>query len=342
MSRPFEPAWWCRNPHLQTMLPNWLRPRPRIELRRERLELPDGDFVDIDWTPQTSGPIVLLLHGLQGSSRSRYARSILRAVDRAGWRGAIVHFRGCSGEPNRLPRSYHSGETGDLDYVVRRLREREPATPLAAIGVSLGGNVLLKWLGETGANAPIVAAVAISVPYLLNRAADRLESGFSKLYQWHLLLSLRATFAAKRKVVTLPLSIERLSQLKSFRDFDTHVTAPLHGFRDADHYYAEASSRPFLRGIGVPTLLIHARDDPFMMPDVVPDPHELADCVTLEVYTRGGHVGFVAGRWPWRPEYWLEERVPAFLRAYLAREAHSAGEPLAAIGHADNELSKTA
>src|SRR5439155_15928585 len=136
---------------------------PRIAFRRERFELPDGDFVDVDWTPRSAGPIVLLLHGLQGSSRSRYARGLARALDRAGWRCAVLHFRGCSGEPNRLARSYHSGETGDVAEIAARLKQREPATPLAAIGVSLGGNVLLKWLGETGAPAPLAAAVAVSV-----------------------------------------------------------------------------------------------------------------------------------------------------------------------------------
>ena len=316
MSAPFAPAWWCRNPHLQTVLPNRLRPRPRLALRRERIELADGDFVDIDWTPNATGPIVLLLHGLQGSSRSRYALALARAFARAGWRGAILHFRGCSGEPNRLARSYHSGETGDTAYVVETIRRREPHTPLAAVGVSLGGNVLLKWLGERGASAPLAAAVAVSVPFLLARAADRLETGFARLYQWELLYSLRRALALKRRRVHLPLLVDP-ARLKCMRDFDDHVTAPLHGFRDAAHYYAEASSRPYLRHIRVPTLLIQARDDPFMTPDVIPAPEELPACVTLELQAHGGHVGFVAGNWPWRPRYWLEERVPEFLHAYL-------------------------
>lgn len=324
MTAPFEPAWWCRNPHLQTILPNRLRPRPRVSFRRERVALPDGDFLDIDWTPRTHGPIVLLLHGLQGSSQSRYAAALARAFDAAGWRGAVLHFRGCSGEPNRLPRSYHSGETGDADYVVRLLREREPHTPFAAVGVSLGGNVLLKWLGERGAAAPLAAAVAISVPFVLHRAADRLETGFARLYQWELLHSLRAALAAKRRRVHMPLPVERLARLKRMRDFDDHVTAPLHGFRDSAHYYDASSSRPFLRRIRVPTLLIQARDDPFMYPDVIPEPHELPGCVTLEAHAHGGHVGFVGGRWPWRPRYYLEERVPQFLRAHLDGRAPAA------------------
>jgi predicted alpha/beta-fold hydrolase len=318
MIPPFRAAWWCRNPHLQTIFPNRLRARPEVQLRRERVELPDSDFIDIDWTAKSSGPIVLLLHGLQGSSRSHYALGLARALDRAGWRVAVVHFRGCSAEPNRLPRSYHSGETGDIAHVAQLLREREPATPLAAVGVSLGGNVLLKWLGETGTSSPLAAAVAISVPFLLDRAADRLETGFARLYQWDLLTSLSQALDEKRRRVQLPVASDA-RRFKCIRDFDDRVTAPLHGFRDSAHYYAACSSRPYLRHVGVPTLLIQARDDPFMTPDVVPETHELASCVTLEAYPRGGHVGFVGGKWPWRPRYYLEERVPEFLRDHLRR-----------------------
>lgn len=314
---PFKPAWWCRGAHLQTLWPNRFRPRPDIALARERFELPDGDFLDIDWTGHARGPIVLLLHGLQGSSRSTYARGLLRAIAARGWRGALMHFRGCSGEPNRLVRSYHSGETSDLTHVIEHLRVREPNTPIAAVGVSLGGNVLLKWLGETGARAPVAAAVGVSVPFLLRHAADRLETGFSRLYQWSLLRSLRAAVEQKRLAVALPLAIDDLASLRCFRDFDEHVTAPLHGFRGAEHYYEAASSRPYLARIAIPTLLLQARDDPFMHPAVIPEPRELPRCVALEVYERGGHVGFVMGRWPWRARYWLEERIPEFLEPYL-------------------------
>lgn len=334
MSAPFNPAWWCRNPHLQTILPNRLRPRPRLALRRERVELPDGDFVDIDWTPNKTGPIVLLLHGLQGSSRSRYALALARAFERAGWRGAILHFRGCSGEPNRLARSYHSGETGDVAYVAGMVRDREPNVPLAAVGVSLGGNVLLKWLGESGASAPLAAAVAVSVPFLLDRSAERLETGIARIYQWELLYSLRRALNEKRRRVELPLAVEKLARLKRMREFDDHVTAPLHGFRDAAHYYAESSARPYLRRVRVPTVLIQARDDPFMTPDVIPEPQELSASVTLELHAHGGHVGFVGGKWPWRPRYWLEERVPEFLRAYLERRPRCGREPAQDRDHA--------
>ncbi|MBI3777834.1 MAG: hydrolase [Gammaproteobacteria bacterium] len=313
----FQPAWWCRGPHAQTLWARLARRHPEVTLWRERLELPDGDFIDLDWTEKDSGPIVIILHGLEGSSESPYARGLLRVMEQRGWRGVVMHFRGCSGEPNRLPRSYHSGDIGDLAFFVDTLRHREPHVPLAVVGFSLGGNVLLKWLGKTGGTLPIRAAVAVSVPYVLSDAAARLQRGFSRLYQWQLLRSLRRTVAEKRRRMNLPLKIRNLSALKSFRDFDEYVTAPLHGFDSANHYYTVSSSRQYLRGITTPTLLLHANDDPFMTRSAIPRPDEVSESVTLEISPRGGHVGFVAGAWPWRPRYWLEERIPAYLDRYL-------------------------
>ncbi len=313
----FQPAWWCRGPHAQTLWARLARRLPDVALWRERLELPDGDFIDLDWTEHDGGPIVIILHGLEGSSESPYARGLLRALQQRGWRGVVMHFRGCSGEPNRLPRSYHSGDIGDLAFFVDTLRRREPQTPLAVVGFSLGGNVLLKWLGKTGAVLPVRAAVAVSVPYVLSDAAARLQRGFSRLYQWQLLRSLRRTVAEKRRRMELPLKIRNLSALKSFRDFDEYVTAPLHGFDGANHYYTVSSSRQYLRGIATPTLLLHAGDDPFMTESAIPRLDELSEFVSLEVSPRGGHVGFVSGAWPWQPRYWLDERIPAYLDRYL-------------------------
>ena len=313
----FKPAWWCRGPHGQTLWARLARRPPHVALQRERLELPDGDFIDLDWTEKGSGPIVIVLHGLEGSSDSPYARGLLRAIERRGWRGVVMHFRGCSGEPNRLARSYHSGDTGDLDFLAATLRRREPRTRLATVGFSLGGNVLLKWLGKAGGVTPLHAAVAVSVPFVLHGAAERLQQGFSRLYQWQLLHSLRQTVAAKQRHMELPLIRRDLSTLKNFRDFDEYVTAPLHGFDSADHYYTASSSRQYLEGITVPTLLLHASDDPFMTESAIPRPDELSESVTLELSPHGGHVGFVAGVWPWRPRYWLDERIPAYLARYL-------------------------
>jgi predicted alpha/beta-fold hydrolase len=313
----FKAAWWCRGPHGQTLWARLARRPPRVALRRERLELPDGDFIDLDWTETGSGPIVIVLHGLEGSSDSPYARGLLRAIERRGWRGVVMHFRGCSGEPNRLARSYHSGDTDDLAFLVTTLRSREPHAPLATVGFSLGGNVLLKWLGKNGGVAPLRAAVAVSVPFVLHAAAARLQQGFSQLYQWQLLRSLRRTVNAKLRHMEMPLKQRDLSTLNNFRDFDEYITAPLHGFDSADHYYTVSSSRQYLGGITVPTLLLQARDDPFMTESAIPRPDEVSEFVTLELSPRGGHVGFVAGTWPWRPRYWLDERIPAYLDRYL-------------------------
>jgi hypothetical protein len=313
----FLPAWWCRGPHAQTLWPILFRSRPRLRLTRERIELPDGDFVDLDWNENQTGPIVIVLHGLEGSSKSIYARGLLKALQEAGWRGVVMHQRGCSGEPNRLPRSYHSGETADFAHVLRTLRQREPNTVFAAVGYSLGGNALLKWLGETRDRESLRAAVAVSVPFLLNHAARRMAQGFSRLYQWELLRRLHRSLRRKRARMDVPLAIPDVERLRTFREFDEYVTAPLHGFNGADHYYSACSSRAFLKGIVTPTLIVHAIDDPFMAPDTPPTRAELSEDVRFELYRHGGHVGFVAGPWPWRPSYWLEHRIPDFLSEYL-------------------------
>jgi len=290
---------------------------PALSLTRERIELDDGDFLDLDWTSGESTRVVLVLHGLEGSSRSPYARGMLAAIHRRGWRGAVMHFRGCSGEPNRLPRTYHSGDTGDLAAVITRLRARPGVSALAAVGYSMGGNVLLKWLGERGAAAPLDAAVAVSVPYTLSRAADRLTRGLSRLYQGHLIAALRTKLHRKFASHASPIDLQHADASRDFWEFDDRVTAPLHGFADVHDYYTRSSSRQYLRDIRVPTLLLHAEDDPFMTPDVLPCADELSASTRLEVSAGGGHVGFIHGSLPWRPRYWLEERIPAFLEAYL-------------------------
>jgi predicted alpha/beta-fold hydrolase len=301
------------------MFATFSRRGPALALRRERIELDDGDFLDLDWTPRTHGPVVLVLHGLEGSSDSPYARGMLETVHARGWRGVVMHFRGCSGEPNRLPRSYHSGDTRDLADVVESLLASGDAPALAAVGYSMGGNVLLKWLGERGAGAPLAAAVSVSAPYTLSLAADRLSRGLSRIYQRRLIGELRAKLHRKFSAGTSPIDLERAGGSRSFWEFDDRVTAPLHGFKDVHDYYTRSSSRQYLRSIGIPTLMLHAEDDPFMTPEVLPSRDELSPSTELEVSTRGGHVGFVHGSAPWRPRYWLEERIPAFLETYLER-----------------------
>ena len=309
----FHPPRWLANPHLQTLWPVLFRRRPKLRLRRERLELPDGDFLDLDWTEQRDGPLVVVFHGLEGSVRSHYANAILRALVHAGMSGVLMHFRGCSGEPNRLPRSYNMGETGDIDHVTRRLAARHPDRPLYAVGYSLGGNALLKWLGETGDDTPLAAAVAVSVPFDLFHAARRLDSGAARIYQWHLMDKLRQSVARKQALRDLNHHLPPLRSLRNFTQFDDAVTAPLHGYRDVNDYYTRAVCTPRLAGIRRPTLIVHASDDPFMYPDSVPGPERLAPDVTLELAAHGGHVGFVERPFQLRGPWWLERRILRFL-----------------------------
>lgn len=314
----FKPAWWLPNAHFQTLWQTLCRtPLKKLSIKRERFELPDGDFLDIDWVGKGNGPIVIVLHGLEGSIESPYARGMLAAIERHGWRGAFMHFRCCSGERNRLPRTYHSGETGDLSIVVDALHKREPRVPFAAIGFSLGGNVLLKWLGETGHLNILKAGVAISVPFDLKKSVQCLSQGFSRVYQRQLIKDLHKKLVWKFRDEPAPFFIPPLSELHTIQDFDENVTAPMHGFNNADDYYAKSSSRKYLQSITVPTLIIHAKDDPVLRGDFLPDENELSPHVKLELTEKGGHVGFVSGSFPWNPKYWLEERVPQFLQEYL-------------------------
>jgi len=317
LQHSFKPAWWLNGPHSQTLWPTLTRNDIPLNIIRERMELPDGDFLDLDWVGEGNGPIVLLLHGLAGDLRSPYVKGMLRAIIQSGWRGVLMYFRGCSGSPNRLPRCYHSGDTGDVNFVTHALIQREPHTYLACVGYSLGGNVLLKWLGETGEKNPLSAAVAISVPFDLAKASGRLNTGFSRVYQWLLLRELREMIKRKSAVVSMPFELNNIDKLRTFIEYDDFITAPLHGFKDAQDYYAQASSRQFIPHIRKPTLIVQAMDDPFLSPDAIPTQQELPSGVHIELTDRGGHVGFVTGNVPWRSDYWLEKRVIAYLQHLL-------------------------
>ncbi len=316
---PFQPAWWLRNRHAQTLWPTLGRRRVRLTLSRERLELPDGDFLDLDWTARDSGPIVVVFHGLMGSVDSPYARGMLKEIHARGWRGLFVHFRSCSGEPNRKDRFYHSGDTGDMAFVVNEVNRRHPETPVAAVGYSLGGNALLKWLGETGDSNPLAAAVAVSVPFDLQSVADSIHEGFSRIYEKHLIDKLNGSVRDKigSNGHSMPVDEKELAGLKTFWEFDEAVTAPLHGFKDARDYYVTSSARQFLPAIRRPALVLHAKDDPFMKPHVIPTETELSDTTRMELSDQGGHVGFIHGKWPWSARYWLEERIPEFLAEFF-------------------------
>jgi len=287
-----------------------------VEYRPEVLELPDGDFLEVFWGPERSGAVILLLHGLGGSIQSSYMPWLMQALTQAGFQGIALHFRSSGEQPNRLLRTYHAGETGDLNWLVGHLRKRFPERALGAVGFSLGGNVLLKWLGEGGA---LEAAVAVSVPYLLERTLQQLLRPQSKIYHDYLLRKLAA--AALRKSSArpdFPVRPDAIRRLRTLLEFDQTLTAPLHGFSSVEHYYRSSSSRPFLRYITTPTLLIHAEDDPFMTPDVIPLQEELSPEVQLQTSACGGHVGFLHGESPQQIRGWLEERIPEFLQNALS------------------------
>lgn len=299
----YRAPWWLPGGHLQTVYAV-LAPAPRVSWRRERWEAPDGDFIELDWADGT-GPLLALFHGLEGGSSSHYARSLAaRALER-GWRCVVPHFRGCSGELNRRPRAYHSGDTEELDWILRRLR------PDYAAGVSLGGNVLLKWLGERGADAAQVLrrAAAISAPLDLAAAGRALDRGINRrLYTRVFLSSLKAKVAAKIRLRHVALDEQRLARTRTLREFDDLYTAPLHGFRDADDYWKRASSAPWLEHIRVPTLVLNARNDPFLPRAALESAaRKVSSDVVLEFPATGGHAGF-----PGRGQ-WLARRVLDFL-----------------------------
>ena len=309
----YSSPWWLPGGHLQTIYAS-LRPRPRVHLQRERWEAPDGDFIDVDFAGDAAAARRLVLfHGLEGSSNSHYARAIAAHFGQRGWRVAIVHFRGCSGEPNRKPRAYHSGDTDEVDWILNKLR---PEGILHAVGVSLGGNALLKWLGERGdqAKAVVHRAAAVSAPIDLAAAGRALDRGLNRLiYTSHFLSTLKPKSLAKLEMFPDLYDAATVRNARTFREFDNAVTAPLHGFRDVDHYWDAAASGPYLERIRVPTLLLNARNDPFLPEHaLVAAAQKAAPCVLLEFPRTGGHAGFLAGPFPGRP--WLPQRLMEFLQ----------------------------
>lgn len=304
-----------------------MRHRVRLPTRIERWSTPDDDFLDLHRLDAPAGvPRLLILHGLEGTIRSHYAGGLLHEAQRRGWAADLLIFRSCGDEPNRALRLYHSGETTDLDFVVRRLITSDPARLLFIAGVSLGGNVLLKWLGEQGDRAPeqLRSAAAVSVPFDLARGSRHLDRGFSRFYQAHFLRSLRGK--ALRKSARYPDAFrpEIVLRARTLYDFDDLVTAPVHGFRGADDYYSRSSSLAYLARIRTPTLLLSARDDPFLPREVLDQVRVIArtnSSLHLEFVERGGHVGFISGTLPWRPFYYAEWRVAEFLATSATQTA---------------------
>jgi predicted alpha/beta-fold hydrolase len=301
-----------------------MRRRPSLPTRAERWDTEDGDFLDLHRLDAPAGaPRLLILHGLEGTVRSHYAGGLFREARRRGWAADLLIFRSCGNEPNRALRFYHSGETTDLDAVVRRLIAADPSAPLLLVGVSLGGNVLLKWLGEQGDRLPeqVRGAAAISVPFDLARGSRFLDKGFSRFYQAHFLRSLRRKAVVKSAQFPRAIRPEIVHRARTLYQFDDLVTAPVHGFRDADDYYARSSSLHFLARVRTATLLLSARDDPFLPRAVLDEVRDIArynPWLHLEFVEHGGHVGFVSGMVPWRPFYYAEWRATEFLNGVLS------------------------
>jgi len=321
----YRAPWWLPGPHAQTIYPALFGPRPALPFMREVWTTPDGDCVGVDYCfagidPAHATPTVLLLHGLEGSSRSHYALGLMQAVVARGWRGVVVHWRGCGGLVNRAPRAYHSGDSDEADWIIREIRKRHEG-PLYAVGVSLGGNVLLKWLGERGDEAEklLAGAAAVSVPYDLAAGSRMLERGFARLYARAFLQTMIPKALAMLAAHPGLFDRDRLRRARTLREFDDAFTAPLHGFRDAADYYARSSSKRFLPGIRVPALLISARNDPFLPGRYLPDARHLPSSVTALFSDSGGHAGFTSGPPPGRFEW-----VPSSVLEFFSRHSDHA------------------
>lgn len=325
VARPFRPAWWLPGAHAQTIAGRYVRTGVPVAYRRERVGTPDGDFLDLDFAtvdgapaPNRDAPAVLVIHGLEGSAQSAYVLETCRALAAHGIRAVAMNFRSCSGEPNRLPRFYHAGDSADVAFALGVVGDRFPGAALGAIGYSLGGNQLLKYLGEQGSGAAVRAAAAVSVPYDLAGGSAQLEgSAMGRFYTSVFLRSLKEKYTAKRHMIADACDAETVMRARSFRDFDDAAAAPLHGFRDVDDYYTSSSSAQFLPAVRVPTLLVHAVDDPFVPAAAIPrDAVRSNPCLAAAFMEQGGHVGFIAGA-PWAPRFWAEAEAARFLAAHL-------------------------
>lgn len=321
--KPFIAAHGLKNPHLQTMLPRLLRQKARFQPVWQTLETPDGDFLDLAWSEAWHSdaaqqkPLFILFHGLEGSFHSPYANGLMHAFAQQGWLSVMMHFRGCSGRPNRLARAYHSGEVEDARLFLEHLHTHFPHQPKVAVGVSLGGNMLINYLAHYNHETYLDAACAVSAPLDLAACSEHIEQGFSRLYRTYLLSSLKRTAMRKQPQLQSVLNISRrhIRRLTHLSDFDDLITAPLHGFADAQDYYRRCSGIQFLDKIRLPTQIIHAKDDPFMNEAVIPT-SPLPDNIDYHLCKHGGHVGFITGSLR-KPRFWLEEALPAYYQHFL-------------------------
>lgn len=318
----FKAPSWARNAHLQTIWPRYLIKKPELNVANERVSTPDGDFLDIAWClPEEANikdakALVIIFHGLEGSVNSHYARYLIKRLKSDGFIVALMHFRSCSHEINMTAKAYHSGETGDAMQTIKHVKKRYPNLPIFGIGYSLGGNMLLKLLSETAGQKVLCAAVAISPPLLLEVCALRIQRGFSKVYQHYLLNRMKNNLLEKMLRIDMSQFIKlnrtQVKKISTFTEFDEDVTAPIHGFAGAEDYYSKCSALSMLSSITTNTLILHAKDDPFMTQAVIPSEENLSSSVAYELSEKGGHVGFLYG-FPWAPKLWLQERISDFL-----------------------------
>jgi len=291
-------------------------PLPDVNYRRERWDTPDGDFIDVDLAlpepVRATSPLLVLFHGLEGDSQSHYSRSLMRDAADRGWRGIVVHFRGCSGEPNRLPRAYHSGDSDEGDWVLRRVHDRWAQAPLYTVGISLGGNMLAKWLGERAEDAQFVtAAASVGSPLDLAAGGAALARGFNRIYTQMFLATLKPKALAKARRFPGVVDVDRLRASRNLYEFDNEYTAPVHGFRNTDDYWNRASGKPWLHGVRVPHLVLNALNDPFVPAASLPRADQVSSHVRLEQPAGGGHIGFVRGALPGRLDF-LPQRLHEF------------------------------
>lgn len=320
----FVPAWWLPGAHIQTLWGKLVRKLPPAPVETEIWKAPDGESLEIHRLkfPDAKSRLVLL-HGLEGSIRSHYAQGLLWQAHKRGWNADLLIFRTCGSVETTSPRLYHSGETTDIAWVVERIVAEDPDTMIGLAGVSLGGNVLLKYLGERGERVPsqVRAAAAVSVPFDLERSSRHIDRGFSRVYQWHFMRTLRRKARAMLAQFPALADLVKVESAANMFEYDDAMTAPVHGFVDASDYYSRSSSIHWIGGIPVPTLLLSALDDPFLPPEVLDEVRAKAAAnpnLTVEFHANGGHVGFIAGRNPMRPIYFAEQRAADFVARFIS------------------------
>ncbi len=317
--KSFRPARWLSNPHLQTLWPRVCRLSKDLHFDRQILELDDGDFVEVDWygNPLKARAIAILLHGLEGCAQSNYIQRLAHELKLRGISTAALNFRGCGSGPNRQARAYHSGDTADFATLSEHIQQQHPDKIILAAGFSLGGNVLLKWLGENPEQKSVQAAAAVSVPFDLAQSGQRLQQGLSRIYQHRLLTLLKRKLKVKSNLVEIPFAIDKAFAARTFYQFDDAFTAPIHGFESAADYYNRSSSGQYLQYIETSCLILHALDDPFLSQASIPTEAELGSSIVLDLSPHGGHVGFVAHDGPIQGQGWMPQRIADYFESAL-------------------------